>query len=977
MTQRRTWKAWARGALLVAAVAGCQSSPTDDFKDRPPGNQDITSALAQLPEAQVLQYSADGVPQFIVGELGRIAPAPAQDARLTTGDAALRAALPPILKAFRLTNEDLLLRKVTVDEVGGRHYRYTQRFNGLDVVGGDLVIHVDVKDAITGANGTARGDFAPTLGVVAVAESAVNASIASDARWAGLAGRAISHSRMVYIHTQAGTLHKAYEQIVIGQRDQDPVHDKVYVDADTGGILEVHPQIHFAKARATYSANNGTSLPGALRRSEGQAATTDADVNAAHDFAGDTYDLYRKFWNRDSFNNAGAQIQSTVHYSINYCNAFWNGVQMVYGDGNTAQKCFPLARSEDIVAHELTHAVTSSESKLTYTGESGGLNESLSDIFGAAVEAYILGERTGTLSLDPKVFLIGDKALPPFLRDMGDPAADGASRDIWSPDLGKLAPNYSSGPNNLVFKMLCTCGFHPRGKTSVGVPAIGMEKALRLFYKANTDILTSSSSYAVMRHAMLLAAQQLGYSQEDQEAVACAYAAIGVGSAPASCPSASPDGALVKGVPVTGISDSSVGNFKFWSLDVPAGQTTLAFTISGGTGDADLYVQSGSKPSQTVYQCRPRQSGNGETCTFTPPSAGTYWIGLRATSAYSGLALTGTYSSTVGVCGTDPVLTNGVPVTGISGAAASSRYLCIKAVPAGTTLTFNISGGTGDADLYTQFGARPSTASYSCRPYLSGSNETCTHTITTTNTGDWSVMLRGSTAHAGVTLTATYASAALALPTRALTNGVPVTDLPGATGSMKYWTLDIPDDQSRVTFTISGGTGNADLYMKFGDAPSETSFHCRPALGGNGETCTCPFGLKGKYYVALRGASAYAGVTLTGTYANDSPACLGGTCLMNGVPVSNLSGVKGSELFWQIPNVPSGKTPTVKISGGNGSVGLYTQVGTIPTPTSYLCRRDITGNSGTCTHATATTDTWYVMVYGYTAFSGVTLSASF
>ena len=166
-------------------------------------------------------------------------------------------------------------------------------------------------------------------------------------------------------------------------------------------------------------------------------------------------------------------------------------------------------------------------------------------------------------------------------------------------------------------------------------------------YKANVDLLTSSSNYASCAHRDDQAAQQLGYDQATQDAVGCAYAAIGVGTAPASCggspPLPPPTTPLTNGVPVTGIADSTAGNFKYCSLDVPAGQTTLTFTISGGTGDADLYVNFGAKPTTTVYQCRPYLSGNAETCTFTPPAAGTYWVGLRAYAAYSGVTLTGTY----------------------------------------------------------------------------------------------------------------------------------------------------------------------------------------------------------------------------------------------------------------------------------------------------------------------------------------------
>jgi vibriolysin len=761
MTHTRTAKtakrSWIRGALLVAALAACQSGgPTD--KDGATGNEDVVEALAALPEAEVLMSSADGVAQFVRGDLGRV-DASHQDA-LTGSDASLRAALPPILKAFRLENEDLVLRKVNVDELGGRHYRYDQVFRGLPVVGGDLVVHVDLKGAITGINGTARGDISPSLGARAVARAAATASIESDARWAGLTGRTIRDARTVYIQTQAGTLHKAYEQIVEGQRGWEPVLDRVYVDVETGALVEHHPQIHHARNRNTHSANNGSALPGTLKRTETQPPIGDPSCDAAHDNAGLVYDFYKVMFGRDGINNAGMAIVSTCHYSSNYCNAFWNGTQMAYGDGNASQNCQNLT-ALDVVGHELTHGVTSYESNLVYSGESGGLNESLSDIFGGGVEGWVDAGK-GTMppipfSLANDVFLIGDLTLPPFLRSMCDPAADGVSRDIWTSGMGSADVHYTSGPNNLVFCLLSKGGSHPRGKTTVMVPAIGMEKALRLFYKANVDILTASANYAGIRNAMIVAAQQLGYDQATQDAVACAYGAIAVGVAPTSCAGTHPPlpRPLSNGVPITGESDGTVGHFNYYTLAVPSGQSTVTFTTSGGTGNVDLYVSFGAMPTDTVYQCRPFLSGNNETCTFTPPQAGTYYVGLRASTAYSGVTLTGTYSSSSGCASGDPQLTNGVGQT-LSGASGSNTYRCLKAVPAGRTLTLKISGGTGDADLYTQFGARPTTASYLCRPYLAGNAETCTHTTTTATAGDWYVMLRGFSAYSGTTLIGSY-----------------------------------------------------------------------------------------------------------------------------------------------------------------------------------------------------------------------------
>ncbi len=756
MTQ--TKKQWIRGALLAAALAACQSgAPTGEPKDDPEGTQDIVEALAALPEAEVLEYSADGIPQYVVGHLGEIDAS--QPEGLIADDRSLRASLPPVLKVFRLENKDLELRRINTDEMGARHYRYDQVFNGLPVIGGDLIVHVDIKGAIFGVNGTARGDIAPSLGAIAITEGAANLSIENDSRWAAVTGRTVRPLRTVYIQTAEGTLHKAYEHMVEGKRGQDPIQDKVYVDVDNGAVVAVHPQIHHARNRATYNLNGGTGLPGSLARSEGQGPVSDIDVNAAHDGAGHTYDLYAAMWNRDSIDNAGMQMKSSVHYSTNYCNAFWNNVQMVYGDGNASQNCLPLARSIDVAAHEMTHGVTSRESNLTYSGESGGLNESLSDVWGGGVEAWVDAGKTNpvTFSLANDVFLIGDTVLPPFLRSMCDPAADGVSRDEWSSSLGSIDVHYSSGPNNLVFCLLSKGGKHPRGKTTNNVPAIGMEKALRLMYKANVDLLTSSSKYSNMRTAMEQAATQLFPNEPAvKDAVGCAYAAIKVGTAPASCggsppPPPPPPCSLSNGVPVTGLSGAT-GEMRYCSINVPAGQTSLTINIAGGTGDADLYVRFGSQPTTTTYQCRPYLNGNNETCTFTPPSAGTYHIGLHAYTAYSGVTLTGTYSTTGGG---DPYLTNGVPVTGLSGASASLKYYRIN-VPSGKNLQLRISGGTGDADMYTRFGARPTTSTYSCRPYLNGNNETCNHTTTSTTAGDWYVMLRGYTSYSGVTLIGSY-----------------------------------------------------------------------------------------------------------------------------------------------------------------------------------------------------------------------------
>ncbi len=737
-------------SLLISIAAGCQQGAPGggESKDDRTDLSDSDSALAQLPEATVIETHADGLPRFVIGELAKVGSTQMDDP--AAADVALRGSLTPVLAVFRLTNDDLVFRKMTTDDEGGRHFRYDQVFDGMPVIGGELVVHVDVKGAINAVNGSARGDVG-NLGAHAISQSTAMATVSHDIRFAGLG---IESPRRVMIQTDDGVLHAAYEAMVTGMRGELPVRDRVYVDVDTNQVVADYPTVHTARNRRIYTASNGTTLPGTLKRSEGGAASTDTAINASYDNAGSTYDAYQNFFNRDSYDNAGATLTQTVHYSTNYCNAFWNGTQMVYGDGDASQGCGSLALSLDVTGHEMTHAVTERESGLVYSGESGGMNEALSDMFGAFVEAWTDGGRNGTLTNTSDVWLIGDEVLAPYLRNMCDPAADGASRDVWSSTVGSVDVHYSSGPANLMFCLLSKGGTHPRGKTTVNVPGIGMDKAIRIVYKAQVDFLTSTSKYSNFRTAMEQATTALGYPQATKDAVGCAFAAISVGTAPTTCGGTPPpppptDGVLTNGVGVS-VSDSADGQ-KFWSIDVPAGQTQLTISISGGSGDADLYVQSGSKPSLTVYQCRPYKNGNDESCVFSPPTQGKYYVMLHAYSAYSGATLTGTYSATTQTG--DPYLTNNVAVTGISGATNSAQYWRV-ATPAGKNLSIKISGGTGDADLYTRFGARPTTTTYACRPYVNGNTETCT--TASTQAGDYYVMLRAYSSFSGLQLIASY-----------------------------------------------------------------------------------------------------------------------------------------------------------------------------------------------------------------------------
>ena len=212
-------------------------------------------------------------------------------------------------------------------------------------------------------------------------------------------------------------------------------------------------------------------------------------------------------------------------------------------------------------------------------------------------------------------------------------------------------------------------------------------------------------------------------------------------------------GELQNGVAETGLSGAQ-GSEIFFTLDVPSGATNLSFQISGGSGDADLYVRQGADPTTSTYDCRPWLNGSNETCDFSTPQAGTWHVMIRGYSSYSSVSLVGSFDEPDTGGGTT-ALAKGVPVSGLAGTQGSEVFFTLE-VPAGATdLSFTMSGGSGDADLYVRQGAEPTTGTYDCRPYRNGNNETCS--FASPQGGTWHVMIRGFQPYSSVTLVGDYA----------------------------------------------------------------------------------------------------------------------------------------------------------------------------------------------------------------------------
>src|SRR5690606_24098584 len=150
-----------------------------------------------------------------------------------------------------------------------------------------------------------------------------------------------------------------------------------------------------------------------------------------------------------------------------------------------------------------------------------------------------------------------------------------------------------------------------------------------------------------------------------------------------------------------------------FTLEVPSGATNLVFQISGGSGDADLYVRRGSPPTTSQWDCRPYRTGNNESCSFSSPASGTWHVMVRGYTSFSGVTLTASYNGGSGGGGD---LQDGVPLTGLSGSAGSQQGFTVGVPSGASSLSIHMSGGSRDAGRYVRYGSPRSPSEDDCRP---------------------------------------------------------------------------------------------------------------------------------------------------------------------------------------------------------------------------------------------------------------------
>jgi len=311
----------------------------------------------------------------------------------------------------------------------------------------------------------------------------------------------------------------------------------------TFGAMAITNANHGTSAGNVYVSDSNTWGDGKQYISGGSTTNANGQTAAVNAMWGlmNTYDALKNVFNWLSLDGHNTSTYIAAHVNTAYDNAYYSDTCrcMFIGDGNS----FNSLGSIDVIGHEMGHGITAATSNLTYSGESGGLNESASDINGEVVEAYArAGGKGETVPLTGNDWVLGkeiSKNGTP-LRWMFRPSKDGSSPDAWSSSLKRLDVHYSSGPNNRMFYFLAQGSNNDKNgdtfskylvKTPAAMTGVGLEKAYRIWFKANTTKFTSSTNYAEARSKMIESAEELyGKGSKESIAVQRAYAAINVGA---------------------------------------------------------------------------------------------------------------------------------------------------------------------------------------------------------------------------------------------------------------------------------------------------------------------------------------------------------------------------------------------------------------------------------------------------------------
>ena len=601
-----------------------------------------------------------------------------------------------------------LLMKVQRKDPGVRNYRYTQTFRGIPIFGEGLVVSEDSDGNVRAMFGNMITGLEQDIASTTPRLSKANALVAG--KRAGL-GNGVSgmltrneKSELVIFVDDKGRGQLAYyiDFFADSATGGRPTRPSVIIDANSGRVLKQWENLQHALVGTGPGGNaktgqyeygtdfgyldvaqsgttctmNSTNVKTVNLNNASTTTSTTAfsytcprntvkaingaysPLNDAHYFGNVIFNMYQAYIGQAPLT---FQLVMKVHYRTSYENAFWDGSAMTFGDG--ASTFYPLV-SLDVSSHEVSHGFTEQQSNLTYSGQSGGMNEAFSDMAGEAAEFYMRGSNDWKVGAD---IFKGTGAL----RYMNNPPQDGSSIDNAANFTSSMDVHYSSGVYNKAFYLLAL------------KPGWGTVKAFQVFARANRDYWTASSTFNQGACGVQTAATGLGFTVAD---VTAAFTSVGV-SCSGGGGGGTTGGALTNGV-AKAISGAA-GSSQVWTLAVPAGATGLKFVSAGGSGDADMYVKFGSAPTTTSFDCKSEGGTNAETCNIATAQAGTYHVLIKGYSAFSGATLTGSYTAGGGG-GSTQTYTN------------STDYNIPDNNNTGITSTITVSGRSGNAPSNTQ-----------------------------------------------------------------------------------------------------------------------------------------------------------------------------------------------------------------------------------------------------------------------------------
>lgn len=593
---------------------------------------------------------------------------------------------------------------------GTTYYNLSQSYQGVPVVGDEVTVQVGTDGAVQAVFGSAvtieRIGTKPATSADAAYAAAREAALRDGALTSNVVRSAIlleDKPRLVVFARRGDKPVLAWEALArVGDVDNVRFRSRVYADAQTGQLLDAYTLIHQALNRRILDSNgacwNGVgSAPGTQVLVEGgsTAGVIAPAVNAYNAF-GNVYHYFNNAHGIDSYDDNGSQLKAYVRMQLNLgngctgANAAWGGGTMYMGMGNASFN--DMASEPDVTYHEFGHGVTTVTSGLAYHHESGGLNEAASDIYAAAVEAWINTVPSGsagagtpiayTQSAD--VWTIGEglrkNGGAPFRR-MSDPASDGQSLDRYSQYVSQFGSctnpssatndncgvHTSSGIGNLAFYLLTNGGTHPRGATSINVGAIPFDRAIKYFFEVNqTGAVGANATFSQMRNAMQARARANGsVGLCDEVRVSQAWAAVEVTGA-------APQNANACGGGTT--NQNPVASFS---------TTTSSLTVNvngGGSSDPDGSIAS------YAWNFGDGATGTGATASRTYAAAGTYTVTLTVTDN-QGATNTTTRSVTVTSGGGNPQCPGAAFSGSFSGANGQAQFQ-----PTGGSYTTTASG---------------------------------------------------------------------------------------------------------------------------------------------------------------------------------------------------------------------------------------------------------------------------------------------